>query len=390
MRWAIWNRSARSVSPSIQRGRAPNVERPPARGIAGSSAALFPVIRNVSKPDLSQRHGGNWVDGASTWTPAAAGSGRVHGMVRSARRGAGGLGDSAECARAANGVPPLARVYRWRKFFAGLAFLASLGSCDFIESQLAPKARLEPRWETHDAAAVATIDHSAWGEFLNVHVSRGADGIARVDYSRVTKSSQEQLATYISELSATPISRFNRCEQLAYWVNLYNALTVDLVLSRFPIDSILDIDISPGLLEFGPWDKAIAEVEGQPLSLNDIEHRILRPIWRDARIHYALNCAALGCPNLQRKPFTAAKAERMLESAAREFINSKRGVRIEDNRLVVSKIYNWFSSDFGGNHAAVISHLTAYASPALAEALIEFRGIDSFEYDWRLNDAQSR
>jgi len=271
-----------------------------------------------------------------------------------------------------------------------LAFLASLGSCDFIESQLAPKARLEPRWETHDAAAVATIDHSAWGEFLNVHVSRGADGIARVDYSRVTKSSQEQLATYISELSATPISRFNRCEQLAYWVNLYNALTVDLVLSRFPIDSILDIDISPGLLEFGPWDKVIAEVEGQPLSLNDIEHRILRPIWQDARIHYALNCAALGCPNLQRKPFTAAKAERMLESAAREFINSKRGVRIEDNRLVVSKIYNWFSSDFGGNHDAVISHLTAYASPALAEALIEFRGIDSFEYDWRLNDAQSR
>ncbi len=330
------------------------------------------------------------VDGASTWTQAAAGSGRVHGMVRSVRRGAGGLGDSAECARAANEVPPLALVYRWRKFIAGLALLASLGSCDFIESQLAPKASLEPRWETHDAAAVATIDHSAWGEFLNVYVSRGADAIARVDYSRVTKSSQEQLATYISELSATPISRFNRPEQRAYWVNLYNALTVNLVLSRFPIDSILDIDISPGLLEFGPWDKAIAEVEGQPLSLNDIEHRILRPIWQDARIHYALNCAALGCPNLQRKPFTAAKAERMLESAAREFINSKRGVRIEDNRLVVSKIYNWFSSDFGGNHAAVISHLTAYASPALAEALIEIRGIDGFEYDWRLNDAQSR
>ena len=175
-----------------------------------------------------------------------------------------------------------------------------------------------------------------------------------------------------------------------YWVNLYNALTVDLVLSRYPIESLLDVNISPGLLEFGPWDAEITQVEGRGLSLNDIEHRILRPIWEDPRIHYVLNCAALGCPSLQPKPITADSAEETLERAARAFINHGRGVRVEDGRLIVSKIYNWFSIDFGGDEAAIVSHLRGFAMPALADELAPFRRIHGYEYDWALNEAPTR
>ena len=174
-----------------------------------------------------------------------------------------------------------------------------LGAWDFIERYLAPRADLLPHWQTHDPAAAETIDHSTWAEFLAAHVSRDRDGVNRVAYGNVSDADRERLAAYIARLTAVPIGRFSRAVQLAYWINLYNALTVDLVLSVYPIDSILDIDISPGILAFGPWDAAMTQVEGRPLSLNDIEHRILRPIWRDARIHYALNCASVGCPNLQ-------------------------------------------------------------------------------------------
>ena len=104
----------------------------------------------------------------------------------------------------------------------------------------------------------------------------------------------------------------SRDEQLAYWINLYNALTVKVILDHYPVKSILDIDISPGWFSIGPWGKKLVAVEGVEISLDDIEHRILRPIWRDPRIHYALNCAAVGCPNLLREAFTGATAEVLL------------------------------------------------------------------------------
>ncbi|MCZ6729312.1 MAG: DUF547 domain-containing protein, partial [SAR324 cluster bacterium] len=105
------------------------------------------------------------------------------------------------------------------------------------------------------------------------------------------------------------------------------------------------------------------------------------------RIHYALNCAAVGCPNLQPVPFTAENSDPLLESAARQFINDPRGAHVRDGRLTVSKIYNWFAADFGGSEAGVIAHIFPYAAPALRAALQEARGIDRYEYDWRLNGA---
>jgi hypothetical protein len=160
------------------------------------------------------------------------------------------------------------------------------------------------------------------------------------------------------------------------------------VLEHYPVDSIRKIAISPGLFSAGPWGKKLVTVEGKALSLDDIEHRILRPIWRDPRIHYAVNCAALGCPNLQPEAFTADNEEALLERAAHDYVNHPRGATVADGKLTVSSIYVWYQADFGGTDRGVIAHLQHYAAPALAAALAPIERIGADRYDWSLNDAR--
>ncbi len=123
------------------------------------------------------------------------------------------------------------------------------------------------------------------------------------------------------------------------------------------------------------------------MSLNYIEHLIFRPILRDPRLHYAVNCASLGCPNLRRTAFTSATVDALLSAAARAYVNHPRGARLDHGRLVVSSIYDWFQEDFGGNEAGVIGHLMRFADPALQTGLSEFKGFSGHDYDWTLNDA---
>lgn len=255
------------------------------------------------------------------------------------------------------------------------------------EALAAPRAELWPRWQQHDPSATARIDHAAWGGFLRKYLRAGGDGINRVAYSAIGAADRDALAAYIDTLAATPVSGFARPEQFAFWVNLYNAVTVRTVLAHYPVRSIRDIDISPGLFVIGPWGKKLVAVEGEALSLDDIEHRILRPIWRDPRIHYAVNCAALGCPNLSSEPFAGATAEMLLARAAPEYVNHRRGATVEDGRLVVSSIYDWYQIDFDGSERGVIEHLRRYARPPLAQALVGISAISATRYDWALNDA---
>ena len=126
----------------------------------------------------------------------------------------------------------------------------------------------------------------------------------------------------------------------------------------------------------------------RPCRLNDIEHRILRPIWRDPRIHYAVNCASVGCPNLMTEAFAGDRLDAQLDGAARAYVNTPRGARIEDGKLVVSSIYIWFGEDFGGNDAGVIAHLKRYAEPQLGNRLKSLKAISDHRYDWSLNDVE--
>jgi len=270
-----------------------------------------------------------------------------------------------------------------------LAVLAlPLAAFTSIEALLAPKAELWERWTPQDPASTAEIDHAAWAALLARYVKTDTNGVNRFDYAQVSAADREALRGYIARLSGVAIGRYARPEQLAYWINLYNALTVQVILDHYPVASIRDIDISPGLFADGPWGATLATVDGQPVTLNDIEHRILRPIWRDPRIHYAVNCASVGCPNLAAAPYRRATIEPMLDDAARAYVNSPRGARFEDGRLIVSSIYIWFGDDFGGGDAAVIEHLRRYAGAPLREMLRDKSAIDGHAYDWSLNGAR--
>ena len=252
----------------------------------------------------------------------------------------------------------------------------------------APKAELWERWQTHDPGSSLQVDHGPWTHFLEKYLSVGPNGINRLDYRGLTPEDLTRLGKYLDELARTPVSRLSRAVQFPFWINLYNALTVKVVLDHYPVDSIKDIDISPGLFSSGPWDKKLISIEGEEISLNVIEHRILRPIWQDPRIHYAVNCASLSCPNLQPKAYTEENTETLLEKGATEYINHPRGVTIEDDELVVSSIYKWYQEDFGGSEAGVIEHLLDYARPDLKKRLQTFQDIEEYRYDWSLNQTR--
>jgi hypothetical protein len=256
----------------------------------------------------------------------------------------------------------------------------------FSSKQLlaAPESELWEKWASHDANSKLTIDHSQWDDLTRRFVLPTKDGINLFAYSKFEIADKSKLQAYISALSKTPIRQYNRDQQMAYWINLYNAITVNVILDNYPIASIRKI--KTGFFSFGPWDKELIMIEGEEMSLNDIEHRILRPIWQDARIHYAVNCASIGCPNLQSRAFTAENIETMLELASVEFINHPRAVQVKYGKLRTSSIYNWYKADFGGTDASVIDHLRQYAKPPLADQLDNIESIDNDDhYDWRVN-----
>jgi len=248
----------------------------------------------------------------------------------------------------------------------------------------APKAKLWPRWRASDSQSTLRVDHSAWAAFLQKYlVVTPADAPNLVRYRSVTAVDKQALAGYLAALAKVPVATLNRAEQKAYWINLYNALTVKTILDHYPVTSIRDI--KSGWFSSGPWDLKLIQVDGVELSLNDIEHRILRPIWRDNRIHFAVNCASLGCPSLQPEPFTAENSERLLDQGARDYINSPRGVHFEGDTLTLSSIFDWYQSDFGASQAALLSYLVRLAAPELAARLGHFNGTIVYAYDWLLN-----
>lgn len=249
----------------------------------------------------------------------------------------------------------------------------------------APKAEPWQRWTAHDSQSTATVDHAAWSQFIRQYRRMGADGIARLDYGAVTPEDRAVLDAYVDGLAALAVASLNRDEQLAYWVNLYNALTVRLVLDHYPLKSIRDIGALPSWLGGGPWKQELVTVDGVQLTLDDIEHRILRPIWRDPRIHYVVNCASLGCPDLPAQALTALNAETVLDQGARTYVNHPRGATVQDGRLTVSSIYVWFKADFGASDDGVIAHLKRYADPPLRSQLDTVDTISDDTYDWSLN-----
>lgn len=234
-----------------------------------------------------------------------------------------------------------------------------------------------------------SVDHSSWDRLLQTYVKPSADGLNRVNYGAFKNGGQAELKQYIDQMLAVDPRTLDRAEQFAFLANLYNAKTIDIVLDHYPVSSIKDISLGGGLFAAftgGPWKAKVLTLQGVEFSLDDIEHAVLRPLFKDPRAHYSVNCASVGCPNLQTRAFTGAKLDAQLDASAKAYVSNPRGVSIARGRLVVSSIYEWFKADFGGNDEGVLAHLRRYAAPELKAKLDGVKAVSDHHYDWSLND----
>ena len=244
---------------------------------------------------------------------------------------------------------------------------------------------LWPKWIVNNPLSQDVISHHEWQDFLTRRVITNDEGINLIDYPHLTEADLDSLKHYITRLSQINIGSYNRNEQLAFWINLYNALIVQTVADYYPINTIQEINISPGLFNVGPWGANLVTISNTQLSLDDIQNRIIRAIWNDPRTHYAINDGAIGEANLSKEAYQGASIDAQLNQAASGYINSLRGMQIIEGKLIVSKIYDWYIDDFGGGELQLIKHLSCYAKEPVRHQLQTLSAINSYIYNWHLN-----
>ncbi|MCF6765058.1 DUF547 domain-containing protein [Thiotrichales bacterium 19S3-7] len=260
-------------------------------------------------------------------------------------------------------------------FFAGfLLFNTSFG---------APKKELLNDWIAFNPLSTKSINYPIWQKFLK-HYVISQKNQTLINYKKVTNKDKQSLSEAINRLENIQIDQYNRNEQLAYWINLYNMETVYLILQHYPVKSIKDI--TDGFFSFGPWDMQLLTVDGKKLSLNNIEHGIIRAIWNDPRIHAAVNCASISCPNLQIQAYQGKLIDQQLNQSFSEFINSEKGVLIKNNKLYLSEIFNWYGIDFGNSKKDILRFVIFYANSKLKNQLKQYNQFDFMPYNWNLNE----
>lgn len=210
--------------------------------------------------------------------------------------------------------------------------------------------------------------HETWDQLLRQYVS----ATGKVNYAGLKKD-KAKLEAYLDLLQKNPPqNEWPKGEKMAFWINAYNAFTVKLIVDHYPVSSIMKLDGGK------PWDVKRMNAGGKSYSLNNIENDILRPQFKDARIHFAVNCAAKSCPPLLNRAWTAANLEADFEKQAKAFINNANFNKISSKEVELSKIFEWYAGDFGD----LIAYLNKYASTKInANAKVKYR-----EYDWGLNE----
>lgn len=247
--------------------------------------------------------------------------------------------------------------------------------------------------------------HSLWSSLLRTHVS---DGL--VDYQSLQEE-QELLNSYLESLdsvSSKDMETWSRDEQLAFWINAYNAFTVRVILDHYPISTWtvkgLVVPRNSIIQIHGAWKKLSWEVAGESLTLDQIEHTIIRPRYQEPRIHFSIVCASIGCPDLRREAFVALDLEQQLHEQTLAYLGDPdKGVRFdfEERRISVSRIFKWFTEDFAvygaansefsqhsGKARIVLGYLSPYFPDTHSQALLRSENLDFdyLSYDWTLND----
>jgi Protein of unknown function, DUF547 len=234
------------------------------------------------------------------------------------------------------------------------------------------------------SSAVAGPSHTDFDRLLQKYVVD--DRYVQYDLWHANEEDNSSLGEYIRRLEGVDPKNLTRDEAMAYWINLYNAVTLELILDHFPVESIKDLG---GKLS-SPWGKELVTVNGQALSLNKIENEIIRPTFADPRIHFALNCASVGCPPLASRAYVGQKIEAQLEEVARRTMANSYWVDLSrcgtygKGSIKLSKLFDWYQDDFGG--ADGLRNFLGHYLPAKKLALQNGGcSLDYNDYDWKLN-----
>ncbi len=231
----------------------------------------------------------------------------------------------------------------------------------------------------------ASEGDAGYASLLKSAVKPDGAGYNRVNYSALV-TRKTDLDGVVAAYQTVSTKALSAKDAKAFWINLYNATTLKVIVDHYPVNSIKDIKLGGGgLFGSGPWSAKLVKVDGRALSLDDIEHKILRKTYKDPFLHYALNCASYSCPNLATVPYTGENASALMREGAKAYVNHPRGIEIKDGAITASKIYSWYAGDFGGK-GKLKDHWMSQASAEKA-ALIEAAEISSYTYDWSLNNA---
>ncbi|MGH7516378.1 MAG: DUF547 domain-containing protein [Gemmatimonadales bacterium] len=240
------------------------------------------------------------------------------------------------------------------------------------------------------AAAAQTFDHGAFDRLLRAHVAGGM-----VDYDALKAS--PEFAGYLQSLAQFDPRSLPRDEQLAFWINAYNAYTIQLINKHDERESIRNINRGLfGIRAYGPWKEKLAVVGGAPYGLDHIEQKIIRPEFKEPRIHFALVCAAMGCPPLRSEAYTGARLEEQLDEQARVFLlrsPEKNRVDAAARAVYVSQVFKFrdYEKDFRGSREAVAKYIAGYHPPGPERELLEsgrWKTWEYIEYDWTLNSQE--
>lgn len=228
----------------------------------------------------------------------------------------------------------------------------------------------------HLGWASTAPDQSLYADLLKKNVSNG-----RVNYAGF-KSAEAELDRYLAILEKTDSTKLSRDEQFAFYTNAYNAWTIKLILSGYPqIKSIKDLG---GFLQ-SPWKKKLVRIDSDILTLDDVEHNILRPRFKDPRVHFAINCAAKSCPPLRSEPYRGAVLDRQLNDSTSSFLNNPSNYELSGNDFYVSRIFKWFSEDFSEGILGFYLKFAQGDLKSYLEANKHKIKIKFMPYDWSLN-----
>jgi hypothetical protein len=217
----------------------------------------------------------------------------------------------------------------------------------------------------------------------------------RVDYRALvaSRADLDAVAAAFDAPETRTIAQSPRLEQMAFWINAYNVFTLRAIVDHYPIrggwfasaprNSIRQID--------GVWTSLTWRAAGRSLTLDHIEHEILRPVFKEPRVHFAINCASVGCPPLNREPYVAARLEAQLDEAARRYLAGPTGLQISGDRIKVSSLLKWYGEDFGTpRDRALLAVIERFGPPAAAALAASGRAkLEFLDYDWSLNDTAS-